>query len=278
MTAFESVAKAILFIEEHYIEQPSLKKIAAQVHLSEEHFQKMFTKWSGISPKKYLQWITLNKAKQLIELKENSLYDVTLETGLSSSARLHDLFINFEGISPGDYKNHASEIEIFYAYYESPFGKMILATTKKGICFLMFSDSEEAAFNELKKAWPESKRIHDHSKNEALASEIFSGSSKINLFCKGTKFQLSVWRALIMIDSGKTESYQSIASNINNSKANRAVASAIGKNSIAYLIPCHRVIRKDGNIGQYRWGIHRKRSILNYELCQNIKNYESNPA
>lgn len=278
MNAFEQVEKAIHYIEEHYLMQPSLKDIAAHVHLSEQHFQKLFTKWSGISPKKYLQWITLNKAKQLISLKNNSLFDITQDAGLSSSARLHELFINFEGISPGEYKKQGSEIQISYGFYESPFGKMILATTEKGICFLMFSESEDEAHTELVKAWPYSSLKQDQAENQSLAENLFSNSKKLNLFCKGTKFQLSVWRALLMIDPGHTESYQNVAEKIKKSKANRAVGSALAKNYIAYLIPCHRVIRKDGNIGQYRWGIDRKRSMLNYEICQNIKHYESNPS
>lgn len=271
MSPYHTIEKAIQFIQLNYQYQPSLKEIADHVHVSEHHFQKMFKQWSGISPKKYLQWITLNKAKQLIALRNESILSTTYETGLSSTARLHDLFVTFEGLTPGEYKNAGKDIHIIYGFYESIFGKYILASTVKGICFLMFGEDEADLEFRLFQSWPLSKieKIPEH--NLELSQKLFHQNARLSLFTKGTPFQLSVWRALINIQSGETKTYQQISTEIKRENANRAVGSAVGRNEIAYLIPCHRVIRNDGLIGQYRWGIDRKRCILNYELCQRIQ-------
>jgi AraC family transcriptional regulator, regulatory protein of adaptative response / methylated-DNA-[protein]-cysteine methyltransferase len=271
-TDFDRISEAIDFIKNNFTAQPSLDEIANHVHLSASHFQKMFTEWAGVSPKKFLQYISINYAKAKLRNEQASLFDTALETGLSGTGRLHDLFINIEGMTPGEYKNGGENLIITYNYAESVFGKILIAKTKKGICYIAFYEDEAIAFLLLKNNFP--KAIFTKEKNvdqkdilNILTNE-YDSIHKIKLHLKGTDFQLKVWETLLTIPSGALATYGDIAKQIENPKASRAVGSAIGSNPVAYLIPCHRVIQASGIFGGYMWGPKRKTAIIAWEAAQ----------
>lgn len=269
MENFNRIAKAIEYISDHFKEQPDLDKIAEQVHLSPFHFQRMFTEWAGISPKKFVQYMSVSYAKQI--LRENTLLDVAYDTGLSGSGRLHDLFITIEGMTPGEYKNGGENLLIRYSYEDSLFGKILIASTSKGICYLAFENNEDKAMQELHHLFPNAGFIHQSDlMHKAALSFIgsYTKDDKITLHLKGTAFQLKVWEALLKIPSGKLTTYGAIARNIKHPSAFRAVGSAIGDNPVALLIPCHRVIQQCGVFGQYHWGASRKKAIIAWEAAK----------
>jgi AraC family transcriptional regulator, regulatory protein of adaptative response / methylated-DNA-[protein]-cysteine methyltransferase len=271
MTDYEKIEKAIYFIQENFQMQPDLDEVASVVHLSSFHFQRMFKDWAGVSPKKFLQYISIEHAKKLLKEKQ-PLLDVSFETGLSGSGRLHDLFVNIEGMTPGEYKNGGSSLQINYSFAESPFGEIIIASTVKGICHLAFVTNKNDSLTNLKNNFPNAafKQLTDMIQQNAL--QIFntdwSDLSEVKLHLKGTPFQLKVWEALLKIPFGGLVNYSSIAGNINHPKASRAVGTAIGSNPIAYLIPCHRVIKSTGTIGDYHWGAAKKTAILGWESAR----------
>lgn len=269
---YERVSNAIEFIKNNFKQQPSLDEVAEHVHLSPFHFQRLFNEWAGTTPKKFLQYISVEHAKNLLKEKQETLFDTAIETGLSSTGRLHDLFINVEGMTPAEYKNGGKNLSINYSYAESPFGNLIVASTTKGICYMAFNNDETKAFNDLKL------KFHNaifHKKFDLIQQSalfIFQNDwnklPEIKLHLKGTEFQLKVWEALLKIPMGQLSTYGSIAKKIGNAKASRAVGSAIGSNPVAFLIPCHRVIQTSGNTGGYMWGSTRKSAIIGWESAK----------
>jgi len=270
MTDYERIQKAIEFIHANFKEQPDLDAVAKEVFLSPFHFQRLFKEWAGVSPKKFLQYISLQHAKKLLE--HHTVLDTAYETGLSGSGRLHDLFINIEGMTPGEYKNGGEQLQINYSFAETPFGNIIVATTSKGICHLAFADDEKDALQQLKMQFPNAsfKQVVDTIQQNALFifTQDWKDLSKIKLHLKGTAFQIKVWEALLKIPMGDVSTYSSIANQIKNPNASRAVGTAIGDNPVAFLIPCHRVIRSTGEFGQYHWGSTRKAAMLGWEAAK----------
>jgi AraC family transcriptional regulator of adaptative response/methylated-DNA-[protein]-cysteine methyltransferase len=270
MTDFERIQKAIEFIHTHFQQQPDLDEIAKEVYLSPFHFQRLFKDWAGVSPKKFLQYTSLQHAKKLLE--HHTVTDTAYETGLSGSGRLHDLFINIEGMTPGEYKNGGEQLHINYSFAESPFGNIIVASTAKGVCHLAFADDEQFALQQLQAQFPKAKfkQVVDTIQQNALFifTQDWKNLSQIKLHLKGTPFQLKVWEALLKIPMGDVSTYSLIANHINNPKASRAVGSAVGDNPVAFLIPCHRVIRSTGAFGQYHWGSIRKIAMIGWEAAK----------
>jgi AraC family transcriptional regulator of adaptative response/methylated-DNA-[protein]-cysteine methyltransferase len=255
-----------------------LEEVSQQIHVSPHHFQRMFTQWAGTSPKKFLQYISVEYAKKLLKEENISLFDTAIESGLSGTSRLHDLFINIEGMTPGEYKNGGENLIINYHFAESPFGKIIVASTNKGICHLAFADDETAALNFLKNKFPNAhfKNISDLFQQNALAifNRDWKNLNSIKLHLKGTNFQIKVWETLLKIPTGRLTTYGKIANQIEKPKASRAVGTAIGANPVAFLIPCHRVIQSSGIFGGYHWGSTRKVAIIGWEAATvNEKNF-----
>lgn len=268
---FNRIAEAISYIKANFKAQPGLEEIAEKVNLSPFHFQRLFSEWAGTTPKRFLQYISIGYAKEM--LKENhSLFDTALETGLSGTSRLHDLFVNIEGMTPGEYKNGGENLHINYSFAESPFGNIIVASTPKGICHIAFYDDEKLALANLQRQFPAAKYqlILDKEQQNALYifSHDWSKLHQVKLHLKGTDFQLKVWEALLKIPMGKLSTYGSIAKNLQNPNASRAVGTAIGDNPVAFLIPCHRVIQSSGALGGYHWGINRKTAMIGWEAAQ----------
>ena len=263
------IEQAILYLEKHYEDQPSLEDVASNIGLSEHHFQRLFTRWAGVSPKRFLQFLTKENAKGLLNRSEN-LLDTTHQTGLSSLGRLHDLFVNTEAVSPGEYKSRGAGVAIRYGIHPSPFGKCLIATTDRGICHLSFVQSSEGdAIDNLVADWTQANMIEDHKATTSLVEPIFDlgyHSKPISVHLRGTNFQLKVWEALLQIPAGTMTMYEGIATRIGKPGAVRAVGTAIGHNPIAVLIPCHRVIRKVGDFGKYRYGTLRKKALLAREF------------
>ena len=269
---YNRIAKAISHIRANFKEQPSLDEIAQKVHLSPYHFQRIFKEWAGVSPKKFLQYTSVQYAKGILHESNATLFDAAMETGLSGTSRLHDLFITIEGMTPGEYKNQGENLSINYSFAQSPFGLVTIASTEKGLCHVAFTDDEEKGLYELKMQFPRAKyqqRVDQTQVNALLFfANDWSQISKIKLHLKGTDFQLKVWESLLRIPKGNLATYGNIAKMIDKPKASRAVGSAIGSNPIAYLIPCHRVIQSSGNLGDYRWDGIRKTAIIGWEAAQ----------
>jgi AraC family transcriptional regulator of adaptative response/methylated-DNA-[protein]-cysteine methyltransferase len=272
MYDYYRIEKAIKYISENYKSQPDLDKVAAELNLSPYYFQKMFTEWAGISPKKFVQVLTLEHTKQL--LKESTTISATYDAGLSSTSRLHDLFVNIEAMTPAEYKSLGQKITITYGVHDTQFGNALIGITEKGICILEFLDEEELSADALEQRihsrWPNAKLINDQQKTLDIIQKIFKGNkaTKLNLLVKGTNFQIQVWKALLSIPEGQLTTYAQIAKQTESPKALRAVGTAIGANPISFVIPCHRVINKLGIIGNYRWGPDRKRAILAWESAK----------
>ncbi|MDC8105059.1 bifunctional helix-turn-helix domain-containing protein/methylated-DNA--[protein]-cysteine S-methyltransferase [Chryseobacterium sp. PTM-20240506] len=266
---YNRIAKAIEYIQSNFKLQPSLEEVAEKVHLSPTHFQKIFTDWAGTSPKKFLQFISIEHAKNLLKEEKLSVFDAAYETGLSSTSRLHDLFVKIEGMSPAEFKNGGKSLRINHSFSESPFGNILVASTEKGICHLAFENNQEMALGNLKAQFPNASFYEKQDQFQKDALSIFGKDwNKLNtvkLHLKGTDFQLKVWESLLTIPMGKLSTYGNLAGKIGNPKASRAVGTAIGSNPVAFLIPCHRVIQSSGNMGGYRWGKDRKQLIIGWE-------------
>jgi len=271
-TNYSRIAEAIGYIKENFKTQPRLEEVAEKIHVSPFHFQRMFTEWAGVSPKKFLQYITVEHAKKMLKENQASLFDTAFETGLSGTGRLHDLFINIEGMSPGEYKNGGEDLTINYSFAESPFGNILVASTPKGICHLAFADDERKALDLLQNMFPKAtyRQMVDMTQQNVLYifTHDWSQLSQIKLHLKGTVFQLKVWEALLKIPMGQLATYSHIARQIQRPNATRAVGTAIGENPIAFLIPCHRVIQSSGVFGQYHWGSVRKTAMIGWEASQ----------
>lgn len=269
---FNRIAEAIEYIQRNFKTQPGLDEIAKKIHLSTFHFQRLFTEWAGASPKKFLQYISVEHAKKLLKENKASLFETAMETGLSGTSRLHDLFINIEGMTPGEFKNGGENLSINYSFAESPFGNIMVASTQKGICYLAFADDESKALQDLKNTFPNAyyKQMADTIQQNALF--IFTHDWKkldqVKLHLKGTQFQLKVWETLLKIPMGQLTSYGNIAKHIQKPNASRAVGSAIGDNPVAFLIPCHRVIQSTGTFGGYHWGSIRKTAMIGWEISK----------
>lgn len=270
---YQRIARAIHYLRNNTFEQPTLDQIAAEMGLSPHHFQRLFKQWVGVSPKRFLQFLTAQHAKQLLN-QSKPVLDTSFAVGLSSPGRLHDLMINVEAVTPGEYKNRGDGLRIEYGQHTTPFGECLIATTTRGICALDFLNAEkiEAARQRLHHCWGKAEINENHQSTATLIEKIFyqgMKTSPLRLFLSGTNFQIKVWQALLQIPEGTITSYGYLAEKLQRPKAARAVGTAIGQNPIGYLIPCHRVLRGDGGIGGYRWGEERKISILGKELLQN---------
>lgn len=270
-TDYGRIEQAILYLEQHFQNQPDLKEVANHVGLSEYHFQRLFSRWAGISPKRFLQFLTVEYAKHLLT-ESNNLLDVTYEAGLSSPGRLHDLFITCEALSPGEFKRKGAGLTIHYGFQPTPFGDCLLAVTDRGICGLTFvgEGRQEQELAALQANWPQAEWGEDEEQIRPYIEHIFSSHSykPLSIFLSGSNFQLKVWQALLNIPAGSLVSYDTIAAWIGAPDASRAVGTALSHNPVGYLIPCHRVIRKAGNIGEYRWGSTRKKAILGWEAAR----------
>jgi len=283
---YDRIEQAILFLEANYQAQPGLSEVAASVHLSEYHFQRLFTRWVGISPKRFLQFLTKEHAKLLLEHSENVL-DAAYETGLSSPGRLHDLFIATEAVTPGEFKSQGEGMPIVYGFHPTPFGESLLALTERGISDFIFVEGgdEERALALLKSRWRRADLRQDQRKTQPIVRRIFSALGRnevsqplsvpsalpLSLYLRGTNFQIKVWEALLRIPPGAVVTYEDIAIHLGMHGAARAVGSAVASNPIPVLIPCHRVIRKVGDFGNYRYGTARKKALLGWEMAEVLR-------
>jgi len=280
---YDTVARAIRFLRERHKSQPSLEEIAAHVGFSQFHFQRLFSRWAGVSPKRFLQFLTVESAKERLRASDPVL-QAAFASGLSGPARLHDLFVATTAVTPGEFKAGGRALEIRHGLVDTPFGPAFLGTTHRGLCHLAFLDPGEEdgslALPVLAEAWPEASLIRDDGAASELAKTIFKGHPKsgsaspgppgrpLSLLLKGTNFQIQVWEALLRMPSGTLTTYGRLAQALERPGAARAVGTAVGRNSIAFLIPCHRVIREEGTLGGYRWGPTRKEAILGWESAQ----------
>jgi AraC family transcriptional regulator, regulatory protein of adaptative response / methylated-DNA-[protein]-cysteine methyltransferase len=277
MNDYERIAQVIRFLDARHVEQPDLTTLAGRAGLSPFHLHRLFATWAGVTPKDFLQCLTLAHAKELLRNGENIL-DAALESGLSGPGRLHDLCVNLEAASPGELKSGGAGWTILFGFAETPFGKCLIAESPRGICHLSFVENEKTSLAELQTEWPQVKLKRDDSVAEKLAKKIFAHSSNqradlkigapLRAFVRGTPFQVRVWRALLQVPPGTLTSYGRLAGAIKNPAAARAVGAAAGQNPLAYLIPCHRVIRETGVIGDYHWGPIRKRAMIAWESSQ----------
>ena len=273
MNDYERVANVIRFLDRHHTEQPDLGELAAAAGLSPFHFHRLFSAWTGVTPKDFLQCLTLEHVKRLL-LDGKNVFDAALDAGLSGPGRLHDLCVTLEAASPGEMKNGGAGMQIDYGFAETPFGEAFVAETRRGICHLSFVDGQgrNDARGLLTSQWPNAKLNRSNARSKELSATIFisirdkTSLRPLRAFVRGTPFQLRVWRALLRVPPGSLTTYGRLAGAIGQSQAARAVGSAVGANPIAFIIPCHRVIRETGVLGNYHWDPIRKRAILGWEL------------
>ena len=271
---YKRIAKAIEYLTENFRQQPELYDVADEVNISPFHFQRLFTEWVGISPKRFLQYLTVDFLKEKLSETRNIIEAAEI-AGLSSQSRVYDLFTTLEAVTPQEYKEHGSGINIEYGFHETQFGYALIGSTDRGICWLSFLnevDEQKEALIEMKEHWHNSLFKENYNSTRTTAEKIFhpekSDKQKLHVLVKGTNFQVKVWEALLRIPEGQVTTYQEIARSIDNPRALQAVGSAVGSNHIAYLIPCHRVIRKDGILGEYRWAPTRKKSMVGWEMAK----------
>ena len=270
---YQRIEQAIKYLEENFQRQPELDDVADKVHLSPFHFQRLFTDWVGISPKRFLQFLTVDFLKEKLQESRN-LVEAAESAGLSSQSRVYDLFTTLEAVTPQEYKLSGQGIAVEYGFHETPFGTCLIGVTERGICWLSFvpiDGSPKAEMETMKEHWHQSVFRQNQELTKVMTEQIFGdrdAMKKLHLFVKGTNFQVKVWEALLRLPMGSVTTYQGIAEKIENPKAMQAVGSAVGSNHIAYLIPCHRVIRKDGVLGEYRWSAQRKKSIIGWEMAK----------
>jgi AraC family transcriptional regulator of adaptative response/methylated-DNA-[protein]-cysteine methyltransferase len=268
---YDRIEKAITYIEKNFDRQPDLKEISEHIGLSEFHFQRLFSSWVGISPKRFLQFLTKEYVKELLS-KPTSLLDATLDAGLSGPGRLHDLFVACEAVTPGEFKARGKGLTITYGFHDSPFGECLIARTDRGICWLSFvrNGGRKALLDELGGPWKNARIVEDPAKTRPLVARIYDPaqwrrSSPLPILVKGTNFQIKVWEALLHIPVGTVVSYEDIALYIGFPKAVRAVGNAVGRNPVSFVIPCHRVVRKTAEFGNYGGGPARKKAMIGWE-------------
>ena len=269
---YNRIADAIRFIKKNYRTQPKLEEIAEHINMSPFHFQRMFSEWAGTTPKRFLQYLNIEYAKKILKETHATLFDTACELGLSGTGRLHDLFINIEGMTPGEYKNGGLALNINYSFADTPFGKIIAASTDKGVCHMAFVDEgERRAFDHLRSIFPNAKYVLSPDTKQQHALSVFDRDwnrlEEIKLHLKGTEFQLKVWETLLKIPAGGLATYADLATKSGYNGACRAVGTAVGKNPVAFLIPCHRVIKATGEPGNYHWGEMRKNAIIAWEAA-----------
>jgi AraC family transcriptional regulator of adaptative response/methylated-DNA-[protein]-cysteine methyltransferase len=264
-------------MDEHQREQPGLAELAAHARMSSFHLHRLFSAWAGVTPKDFLQCLTLERVKESLH-NGHSVLDAAFDSGLSGPGRLHDLCVTLEAASPGELKSGGRGWTIVAGFAESPFGLCLVGENPRGICHLAFIEprQKDAAWEELQNEWPEAKLQRNDSATERIADRIFTHKRRrqenLRAYVRGTSFQLRVWRALLRVPVGKVTSYGRIAAAIGNPSASRAVGTAVGANPVAYLIPCHRVIRETGAIGEYHWGGGvRKRAMLMWENAEGVE-------
>ena len=273
MSDYARIADAIRFIASQVARQPTLDEIAAHVHLSPFHFQRLFSRWAGVTPKRYLQVLTLERAKALLQ-ESRPLLEVADTLGLSSGSRLYDHFVQLEAVTPGEYKQRGAGLVIDHGVHDTPFGQAFVALTPRGVCNFSFLDDQapQAPLTALAQSWPEAELREAPSRTQGVIHTMFDGSKTpdrpISLHVSGTNFQISVWRALLQIPPAKVVSYAQVASAVGNPKAARAVGLAVGANPVALMIPCHRVIQQNGKLGGYHWGETRKQAIHAWEAAR----------
>jgi AraC family transcriptional regulator of adaptative response/methylated-DNA-[protein]-cysteine methyltransferase len=274
MSDYDRIARAIEFIAANAGAQPDLPEIAARAKLSPFHFQRLFSRWAGVSPKRFLQVVTVERAKRLLDEGRESLLSASETLGLSSSSRLQDHFVTLEAMTPDEYRRQGQGIDIRHGEAETPFGRALLAWTPRGLCALSFVDraTDRAALDGLRQAWPGATLTRDAAVARRLAERVFdagsSGTQPLSVLVRGTNFQVAVWRALMAIPEGRLAAYGDVAAAIGRPRAVRAVGSAVGANPCAFVIPCHRVIRESGALGGYRWGLTRKQAMQAWEAAR----------
>ncbi|HQY73256.1 MAG TPA: bifunctional helix-turn-helix domain-containing protein/methylated-DNA--[protein]-cysteine S-methyltransferase [Aestuariivirga sp.] len=268
---YDLVKHTLAFISENWREQPSLETLADQAGLSPTHLQRLFTRWAGLSPKAFLQAVTLDHARGLLR-DSASILDASYELGLSGPGRLHDLFVTHEGMSPGIYKAHGRGLSIRYGFHDCPFGRALILITSEGLAGLAFADhgKEKSALADMTSRWPEAAYVEDQQATASYARRIFEAErwqpdQPLKIVFIGTDFEIRVWETILRIPFGKASTYSDIACHIGKPKAARAVGTAVGKNPISFVVPCHRVLEKSGGLGGYHWGLTRKRAILGWE-------------
>jgi len=268
---YEVVRRNLDYLREHWREQPSLEELAERNGLSAAHLQRLFMRWAGLSPKAFIQALTIDHARKLLR-DSASVLDTSYEVGLSGPGRLHDLFVTHEGMSPGAYKARGKGLTIRYGLHDCPFGKALLMMTDQGICGLAFADEgqEEWAFQDMRRRWPEASYVEDQAATGAQVARIFSpvrwtAEQPLRIVFIGTEFETRVWQTLLKVPMGQATTYSDIAGHIGNPKASRAVGTAVGRNPISFVVPCHRVLGKSGSLCGYHWGLTRKQAILGWE-------------
>jgi AraC family transcriptional regulator of adaptative response/methylated-DNA-[protein]-cysteine methyltransferase len=283
MADAERITEAITYLEANWRRRPSLEDIAAHVGLSKYHFQRLFSRWAGISPKRFVQYLTIDRARELLAA-DRPLLDVAIDLDLSGPSRLHDLFVSIDAVTPGDFKRRGADLTVRYGVHPSPFGYCVIGLTPRGICFLGFTDDRapEAAAALIEERWPRADLVPDQSATAPLIDRIFRGSpgavpnEPLPLLLSGTNFQIKVWEALLRIPPGSVATYREVATIVGRESASRAVGQAVGANPISYLIPCHRVLRTGGYVGGYAWGLDRKRAMLWREAARHADTSNEN--
>ena len=275
MNQFERVKKVIEFLDDNQQSQPSLDELSTHLGISTFHLHRIFSDWAGITPKAFLKCLTLEHAKTMLK-NESSVLDATFESGLSGPGRLHDLCVSIEAASPGEIKSGGLGLTTKAGFADSPFGHCLIAENQRGICHISFEPNrnKKSGLETIRAEWPKSNLTWDNSVAETIASKLFTKpkglhpDARLNAFVRGTNFQLRVWRAVLRLPLGYLTTYGKVAGAIGNPKSSRAVGTAIGNNPIAFLVPCHRVIRSTGALGEYRWGAERKKAVLAWEFTQ----------
>ncbi len=269
-THYATIEKAIHYLVDHYQSQPSLDEVAAHVGMSKYHFQRLFSAWVGVSPKQFVDHLTVQALKEEL-LRTSSILEASDQVGLSSQSRGYDLMVKIEAVTPGEFKSHGQDVEIRYGCAPTPFGEALVATTSRGVCAFEFVDEDaEIILAAIRESWYQARFVHDEGEAQRICAQIFERDNEVELpvLLKGTPFQIKVWSALLSIPSGVVASYSSLADMMGLSSSVRAVASAVAKNPIGYIIPCHRVIRSTGIINNYRWRSERKALMLGWEHAQ----------
>ncbi len=273
---YERVEEAIHYLEVNFRRRPTLGEMADHLHMSKYHFQRVFKRWAGITPTQFMHFLTVEYAKE--RLKESqSVLDAALDAGLSGPGRLHDLFVTFEAITPGEYKRQGAGLRVAFGFHDTTFGKCLLATTERGICALHFVEGGDRSgvLAQLASRWPQACLEEDSSRTQPMVERLFAHAAgdqarPFHLLLKGTNFQVKVWQALLAVPSGALVSYQAVASHIDTANSARAVGAAVARNPVAFLIPCHRVISKAGRIHRYQWGTTRKKAIVGWEASHRV--------